>query len=291
MNKVTVVFAFEKCGLFQRIVADVPECKNIPLPKEAHDLVAKGWQLRDMKYVWESRGKKPKKSSGGKKPKKSSGGHDKNKLSHKMSQKRFNANPPKWQGDEQKCASIIARILGDGPKSPIKERYNVDALGLATARLKGENPLDYLAKPVDTSRRATLLVSPDLSGSCTSFSDFTVAFSIALSKIFDVYYVENVNGFVNKADVPMDVDLLLYIGDEDIVFCSKRDDLLSDDKMSLYNLGKKLIVLDNHASNYASPKLFKKYTTKERAWITHVSLKDTKNYIAALEIAARHFSQ
>lgn len=260
----------------------------VEIPKPIRDLMAQGWKMeRWTTRVTSKKGGAAKKPSKGKRPQPQKKGKG-----SKLSPKHFTSKP-EWYGDAQKCADLISQIVGDGVKSREKGRYNVNVVGLAGSFLKGENPIDYLSRPVEAVRKPVLLISPDCSGSCGSFSAFTKGFAHILAKHYEVYYEENANGWVDY--IPEEVDLILYVGDGDF-FTAGTDgkytlNMEERGKLALCRVKTRVIGMDNYASNYGAICADKKQSTPSRAWITHVSLKEAKDYVAALEAAVKYFTR
>ena len=266
------------------------------LPKSIRDMMAQGWELKSW-TLWVSSkkfGKAPKRKGAKAAKRKGSGANPQHKMGSKLAPKKY-SSIPEWHGDAQKCADLISRIVGDGVKSRQTARYNVDVVGLAGSWEKGENPIDYLSKPVESVRKPILMISPDCSGSCVGFSAFTKGFAHILSKHYEVYYEENVNGWVDFC--PEEVDLILYMGDKDFFSAGTDGEytthMEAEGRTSLCRVKTRVGVvgMDNYACTYGAIRTDKERSTASRAWITRVSLKAAKDYVAALEAAVKHFTR
>lgn len=283
-----VKFTLSRNGCYRREVMEVEKVGRDEvddfvlreMPSPIRTLFAQGWQLEKWQPYWVKGAKAAKKPKPNGKVKK--GGNPKSPKA--LAPKKFGADKPEWAGDAKRCADIISRIVGMGAKSRELARYSVDAAGLALAYRKGENPIDYLSKPIEAVRKPVLLVSPDTSGSCTGFADFTVGFSQQLAKHYEVFLIENFNGAVDELPKG-EINLVLYIGDTDYFQTSSVD----GGNFALKDIsGARVIGLCNYASNYRKPQVCKDRSKKTLTWIDHVSLKDPKAYVLALEAAVKH---
>lgn len=287
-------YVLSRAGLYDRKVVQTEyELRDhkiviVIMPAKIRAMMAQGWKLERYEF-WVSG------ASGGKAAKKSPKGHKpqpQQDKGSKLAPKKY-PSTPEWYGDAQKCADIIARIVGDGVKSREKGRYNVDVVGLAGSWAKGENPINFLSRPVEAVRKPVLMISPDCSGSCARFSAFTKGFAHILAKHYEVYYEENVNGWVGFC--PDEVDLILYMGDQDFFSAGTDGEyttgMEADGRTALCWVKTRVIGFDNYASNFGKIGIGKGLSEANRAWIMHVGLKDPKQYIAALEAAAKYFTR
>lgn len=197
----------------------------------------------------------------------------------KMSPKEFSPGKADWVGDAQKFAEILQDIIsGLSSKKCQKNKYNIDPIGLALSYKKGDNPIDFLSKPVEQERKPAILITPDYSGSTAGFSAFTKSISALLAQKFDMYYVSNHNGQIRQP-LP-EVDLILYMGDRDVF----GPDL---GELHVMTIHKPCIVLDNTECNKKSCFVNKKLTSKSVVCISAVSLKSAKSYVLAIELARK----
>jgi hypothetical protein len=239
------------------------------LPKELKALMASGWELVSITPCY-----KPAKGAAAKEKRKK-----KEDSSRGMKPMIYTPQKAELSADAAECARIIAQIIGMGEKSQEKGRYNLDVVGFATSYEKGENPIPYLSKPVEAVRRPCLLVSPDDSGSCHEDSGFIWSFCNQLARHYQVFMQRNWNGRLSQP-VEAEVDLILYIGDEDFFMQGEN---------ALNEINTRVIGLSNVACNHKKPALLTKLSTPKRAWVEHVSLKVGSDYMAALKIAAKYF--
>lgn len=292
------IFTLRKGEAYKRVVAEALVVfpagmpAQIPiLPETIRTLFPSGWKLVHWrKYYWDKKpaaAKKPHKGKkAGKKPVGKKAG--KKETGHKISPEPIASNCA-WKGDAEKCAKILESILS-GLSSPIpqKDRYNIDVAGLATAYKTGQNPIDFLSRPIENTRKPAILVTPDTSGSTASFAEFTRGFGQILAKRFDVYYIENCNGdFQNLSALP-EVDLILYMGDGDYFF---RESLQEDiDFPVLLWENTPIVCLDNTYCNTGKIGIVKAASKKgKRVWVNGVKFQNAETYAPALELAKKYF--
>lgn len=292
------VFTLRKGEAYKRVIAEAQVVFPVgmpaqieALPETIRALFPSGWKLIHWRKHYLDKkpaaAKKPKKGKkAGKKPVGKKAG--KKESGHKISPEPIKSNCA-WKGNAEKCAKILESILS-GLSAPIpqKDRYNIDVAGLATAYKTGQNPIDFLSRPIENTRKPAILITPDVSGSTASFAEFTRGFGQILAKRFDVYYIENCNGdFEGLTGLP-EVDLILYMGDQDYFYHGSMEDGINFPV--LLHLNTPMVCLDNTYCNTGEIGFDKAACQKgKRAWVNGVKFQNPEAYAPALELAKRYF--
>ena len=292
------VFTLRKGEAYKRVAAEAvvrfPVLKPayIPeLPQAIRALFPSGWQLVSWrKYYWDKKAaaaKSPKRAR--RQAKKITGRNaGKKENGHKISPEKINTSCA-WKGDAEKCAKILESILcGLSAPTAQKDRYNIDVVGLATAYQTGQNPIDFLSRPIENERKPAILITPDVSGSTANFAEFTRGFGQILAKRFDVYYIENCNGdFEGLSGLP-EVDLILYMGDGDYFFRGNFKENI-DFPVLLWD-NTPIVCLDKKYCNTGKIGIVKDVSTRgKRVWVNGVKFQNPEAYAPALELAKRYF--
>jgi len=283
-SKKDLIFTLEKEGTYKRVlVEDVPldyMGKLVEgIPKPIRDLMAQNWKYIGLRKKGPAPSSKSQQAPGKKRAKE-----------NKVQDTKTIA---KWQEEVSQCVEILESILqGTGKLTRIIDKYNIDPVGLAKSYVLGQNPLDYLSRCIEPVRRPTIMISPDTSGSCSQFSEFTLGFAETLKKKFDIEYVENFNGLIRHELMPKtQFDLLVYLGDKDILVGKWMRQQEKEIYTSMYNMKEHLIVLDNEGARHTSKPLHsRKHSTTRRCWIEFVDFKKAKSYVKALELVRKNMS-
>lgn len=277
----TFIFTLRKAGAYKRLAADCEirrQGDTTPvIPQRVRDLVSQGWEYVSARPWWR-RGKAG--AKGAKSAKKPPTGRQTKPKTQKVGGLKAKklAVKPEWHADATELANLIFEFMqGLGTKSRTLGHYNVDVVGLNRSYLTGENPIDFLSRPVEQERRPVVVISPDISRSCAGHKDFTTGLAELLSKQFECHYVENRNGCVSA--LPQDIDFILYFGDEDYFY-------EDNENMSLVAQEKPCVLFSGDHSNYISPRW--RARVKNTFWVDGVSLKEPKDYVRAMKVALKN---
>jgi len=182
----------------------------------------------------------------------------------------------------EKSAELLARLVGRS-HIKIKRGVVVNAEKLLVALEIGDNPLPPLENP-DERPKIKILVTPDCSGSCQSWSGLGQAWAMHLSKIpdVDVIYFDNFNGeFWDIADdaetkkLIESVDVVLYLGDGDGGQLCER----------YASFGATVLALDSYCARYANPRLNRSKPGKGVLyWVDRVSTNEPDTWARAIEL-------
>ena len=192
-----------------------------------------------------------------------------------------------WFSDEllesaEESAELLAKLIG---RSPLKVRQGVkiDVEKLLVALETGDDPLPALETP-DEKSKLKILVTPDCSGSCQSWSGLGRAWALHLSKLpdVDVIYFENFNGKFWDVEEGTEtqkliesVDVVLYLGDGDGWDLSNR----------YASYGAIVVALDSYCANVAKPRLeIKTVGQGTLHWVDRVSAHEPRTWTQSIEL-------
>lgn len=147
---------------------------------------------------------------------------------------------------------------------------------------KGENPLDYLSKPVERQRRPKVLITVDYSGSCnaTAVDAEAIADAIAANPALEVHAIENQNGCVEVEELEFiqNFDLIVYLGDHDIFDDGWPGNILK--------CGKRQLLFSNKSCKRTSPYIDRGKTTNNKVVVAGVNYKEFFVAMPVIEKAA-----
>lgn len=193
------------------------------------------------------------------------------------------------QESAKDSAELLSKLIG-GAQNKTRQGVTTDAYRLLVALETGDDPLPALEAPRERPR-LRVIVTPDCSGSCQSWSGLGRAWAKAIAEMpeVDSIYAENFNGqfrlettqeegrpvseksaesLVKKADI------LIYLGDGDgYGLCSK------------YALmGAIVVAFDCYCSSQASPRLDAPKGQANLYWVSHVSAKAPQTWYEGLRL-------
>lgn len=188
----------------------------------------------------------------------------------------------------EESAQILAELVGRAAEK-VRQGTDVKVMDLLVALETDDNPLPALEAPRERPR-ARILITPDCSGSCQSWSGVSAAWAMKIAELPDVevVHLENSNGGLYAGGASLtdeevvellgSFDLLVYLGD-------------GDGKALAHHYaesGATVIVLDCYAARVAKPRLKKR---KEYAsggqltWVDMVSATEPQTWKVALQFA------
>lgn len=215
---------------------------------------------------------------------------------------RKNGPAPAWaprdartlDADERAAAAqtarLFAQLVGNVRQ---RDRLGLDAVELAWRVRAQVDPSPALTRPRWT-HRASILVTPDVSGSCQDWSPVwtgvTKFLREQLSSEIELLFVENVNGvLIDQHGNPLQpalVDHLLercsvvfYAGDKDGIELTEQ----------YAHAGAVVITFDNYrardAAPYVNPDLSGFCGAGQRVWIASVSAREPRTWVNAAQLA------
>lgn len=180
----------------------------------------------------------------------------------------------------ENSAKLLAKLVG---RAGIKMRQGVtvNVEELLVALEIGDNPLPALERPRERPK-CRVLVTPDCSGSCQSWSGVGQAWALHLSKNpeLEIVYLDNANGDFwsvqedeEVSKLLSSVDILVYLGDSDgRSLCQ-----------SYARQGVTVIALDCFAASVARPRLkAERFGQGRLFWVDRVSNDNPATWTEAL---------
>ena len=176
----------------------------------------------------------------------------------------------------RRCAEIVKNWLA-ASSGVVDRESKFNPLHAVILQATNRSPLPAVESKEDAMPCASLLITADVSGSCSAFSAGAAAIAEALAKelagTIDVFYCENINGVIHSTK---SFDFVLYMGDGDVF-----QNLSSE-------IGRSWIVLDNHACNFAKPAARReKMNGADVAVVTHVRVSTIEGILDGLLAARR----
>lgn len=183
----------------------------------------------------------------------------------------------------EESAENLAQLVGRSAKK-VKRGVTIDVNRLLVALETGDDPLPAL-EAKDEKPKLRILVTPDCSGSCQSWSGLSQAWALHLSKIpeVDVIYLTNFNGElwdVTKDDevqkIINSVDVVIYLGDGD-----------GDELCRKYaEMGAVVVALDSYCATYENPRLKRIKDVKNGSlfWVSSVSANAPHTWKTAINL-------
>lgn len=193
----------------------------------------------------------------------------------------------------EKTARLLAELVGNIAQ---RNRLGLDAVELTWRVRTGIDPSPALWRP-QLTHRASVLITPDVSGSCQAWSPIWVGIAKFLHKQLgseiELLFVENVNGeFIDQRGKPLQpalVDQLLercsvvfYAGDVHGIELTEQ----------YARAGAVVIAFDNYCASAAAPTIDRELSghigAGQRVWVNRISASVPDTWVRAAEIAVQY---
>lgn len=175
-------------------------------------------------------------------------------------------------------------------------RHRIDIEGLIVALEDADDLTRYLEMPLPQKPKTKVLLTIDVSGSCSGFADSFLSLSKEIKEKvknlpIEITIAENVNGnFLSEEELPIsrsdrsqiikEFDLVIYFGDFDCIESSLHLDLHKEAQM---------VVLANVNHNYQNPAINQKYTSNQCLVFQGVTPQEDEDIAYCIEVASRYF--